>query len=68
MFDEFEAGTFFERDIHDGDVGLLGADALNGVGRILSLAANDEVRLLMNQVGQPFAHERMIIYEKDFYF
>ena len=66
--DELDAGTFLERDVHDGHVGLVRGDALHGAGRILRLAADDEVGLLVDQVGQPFAHQRMVVHEKDLNF
>ena len=51
ILDQFNARGVFERNIHDGDVGLLREDLCSGLGPALRLAAHLETRLLIDKVG-----------------
>src|SRR5205814_902623 len=53
---------------HDGCFGLGGGDGLQSAPSALGFAANGQVGLLIDEVRQPLAHERMIVHEEHFSF
>ena len=68
VLNQFDAIAAFERNIDDRYVRLQRADRFKGFGRILGLAADDHVSLLVDQLGQAAAQDRVIIHQQHFGF
>src|SRR5439155_171332 len=63
--DQLDPGGIFQRYVNDGHIGFALRNGLQRSRRALCLAADHEIRLLVDQGGQPFAHQRMVVHQKD---
>ncbi len=61
IFDQFDPGGVLERDIDNGHIRFLIQDGLEGLRPAFGLATNREIRLLMNEVDEPLAYQRVVI-------
>src|ERR1700722_2968292 len=64
--DERQSGAFGQRKIDDGNVGLRGPNPLKCLFGTRRLSADLQIRELIEQCRQPFAHQRMIVNQKHF--
>jgi len=54
ILDQFESGSGFKGDIDQGKLSPAGSDSGKGLGRILGLAADHKVFLLVDESSQSF--------------
>jgi len=62
---QFQARFIFKRDIDQNHVWSAALNGRDCAGRILRVAANVHVSLLVDEIGQAFANEWMIVNDKD---
>ncbi len=60
-----DAVEFGHGDIHDHDVGLEGPGLLNGLPAMNGPSDHDQVRLRLQEGGEPVQDETVVIREKD---
>ncbi len=65
VLDQLEAVGSVQREVDDGDVGLQRVDAVERRGGVGGLAADLEVGLLVDELGQAAAHDRVIVNDED---
>ena len=63
--DQLQAATAFERQVDDGQVGLALGDGLKGLGGGPSLRADGQVGLPVDVLGQPLAHDGVVVDDQD---
>ena len=65
VFDEFQPVLVREREVGQHQIGLVADDPFKRLRGILRLAANDHVRLVVDQIRKSAARHRMIINDQD---
>ena len=65
VFDQFEAGTVFQQNIHHRHVRLGAVHQRQRLRFVRRLPAHFEVRLLLNQIRHAFPHEGMIVHQQN---
>src|SRR6266699_128290 len=65
MLDQINARRILQRNIHNRHIRLGLGDGLQSLRRRFAFATNREIRLLVDQVRQPFPNQRMIVHQKN---
>jgi hypothetical protein len=63
--DQVQALAGFQRQVHDGQIGVLAFDQLHRVGDVLRFAADQQVGLARDACGQALAHDGVIVHDQD---
>ena len=59
---QFDAVAELERDVHNDKVWQQGLDSLDRLGGIFGLPTDGQPRVLINQLRQAFAEDRMVVH------